>query len=80
MGYDFCGAGGIAVGVEGDFSEDGLGGVCEIEGGGVGEEFYAVDAETGRAGGEHEGVGVGDRRVSGQDIGEPDDAAVGISG
>ena len=53
MGYDFSGAGGIAVGVEGDFSEEGLRGIGEVEGAGVGEEFYAVDAEAWGASGEH---------------------------
>ena len=65
MGYDFCGASGLAVGVEGNFGENGLCGVGEIEGWWIGEEFYSIDAEAGRAGGEHEGIGVGGIGVSG---------------
>ena len=79
MCYDFCGTGSTAVGVEGDFSEDRESGVGEVEGGGVGEDFYSVDADARRGGGgEHEGVGKGGIGGSGCGIGEPDEAAVGV--
>ncbi len=82
MCYNFCGAGSTAiVGVEGDFGEDGESGVGEVEGGGVGEDFYTVDADAWRGGcGEHEGVGEGGVGVSGGDVREPDEAAGGVSG
>ena len=79
MCYDFCGAGSTAVGVEGDFGQDGESGVGEVEGGGVGVDFYPIDADARRGGcGEHKWVGEGGVGSSGGDIGEPDEAAVGV--
>ena len=80
MCYNFCGTGSTAVGVEGDFGQEGERGVGEIEGWGVGEEFNPIDADARRGSrGEHERVGKGGIGVSGCDIGEPDEAAVGVS-